>query len=136
MFPFAAFWQEQDILERQKIKLLTASEASKELEQRRSIKRTLISILQYRGLTNDLAQDTEATLKAILCLLAASPVYALVLNLEDLWLETKPQNVPGTLRKQNWTRKTALSLEKLEKAKDINQFLSEITHLRKGVNHT
>ncbi len=136
MFPFAAFWQEQDILERQKMKLLNPDEASKELEQRRQVKKTLISILQYRGLSNDLEQDTEATLKAILCLLAASPVYALVLNLEDLWLETKPQNVPGTFRKQNWTRKTALSLEKLQKNKDINQFLSEITHLRKGVNHT
>ncbi len=135
MFPFAAFWQEQDILERQKMKLLNNDEASKELEQRRHVKRTLISILQYRGLINDLALDTEATLKAILSLLAASPVFALVLNLEDLWLETKPQNVPGTRRKQNWTRKTAYSLEKLEKSKDINQLLDEITHFRKGVSN-
>ncbi len=135
MYPFAAFWQEQDILERQKMKLLTNDQASKELEQRRHVKKTLISILQYRGLTNDLALDTEATLKAILSLLAASPVYALVLNLEDLWLETKPQNVPGTSRKQNWTRKTAYSLERLEKSKDISQLLESITHLRKGVNN-
>jgi 4-alpha-glucanotransferase len=133
MYPFAAFWQEQDILERQKMKLLDAEEAGRELEQRRHVKRALISILQYRGLTNDLAQDTEATLRAILSLLATSPVYALILNLEDLWLETKPQNVPGTLRKQNWTRKTAFSLEKLEKSKDISQWLDEINHLRKGV---
>ncbi len=136
MFPFAAFWQEQDILERQKMKLLNDDEASKELEQRRHVKRTLISILQYRGLTNDLALDTEATLKAVLSLLAASPVYALVLNLEDLWLETKPQNVPGTRRKQNWTRKTAYSLEKLAKSKDINQLLDDINHIRKGVNNS
>jgi 4-alpha-glucanotransferase len=136
MFPFAAFWQEQDILERQKMKLLNDSEALQELEQRRSLKRILISILQYRGLTNDLAQDTEATLKAILSLLAASPAYALILNMEDLWLETKPQNVPGTNRKQNWTPKMAFSLEKLEKAKDINQFLGEINHIRKGACYT
>jgi 4-alpha-glucanotransferase len=135
MFPFAAFWQEQDILERQKMKLLNANEAAKELEQRRYVKRTLISILQYRGLTSDLAQDTEATLRAVLSLLAASPVYALILNLEDLWLETKPQNVPGTRRKQNWTLKTAFPLEKLEKSKEINQLLEEVNRLRKGVNN-
>ncbi len=132
MFPFAAFWQEQDILDRQKMKLLNTGEASKELEQRRQNKRTLISILQYRGLTSDLVQDTEATLHAIMSLLATSPVFALILNLEDLWQETKPQNVPGTRRKHNWAHKTAFSLEKIERSKDICQLLNDISRIRKG----
>jgi len=132
MFPFAAFWQEQDIAARQQMKLLEPAKASQELEQRRQNKRALISILQYRGLIDDLGQDTEATLRAVLNLLAASPVYALVINMEDLWLETSPQNVPGTRRKQNWTRKAAYSLEKLARSRDINQLLDEINRLRKG----
>ncbi len=136
MFPFAAFWQEQDIIERQKMKLLNADEVPRELEQRRQVKRALISILQYRGLTSDLAQDTKATLHAVLSLLAASPVYALVLNLEDFWLETKPQNVPGTVRKHNWTHKTAFSLEKMESSKDIHQLQDDINRIRKGAGNT
>jgi 4-alpha-glucanotransferase len=132
MYPFAAFWEEKDIVERQKMNLINAEEALKELEQRREVKRILISILQCKGLTGDLAQDTEAIFRAVLNLLAACPVFALIINVEDLWLSTKPQNVPGTMRKQNWTHKTDYSLEKLEKSKNIRQLLENIDNIRKG----
>jgi 4-alpha-glucanotransferase len=61
MFPFAAFWEETDIVERQKLKLIDPETAQKELEQRRQTKMILLSILKYRGLNNEISQDTGAT---------------------------------------------------------------------------
>jgi 4-alpha-glucanotransferase len=132
MFPFAAFWQEKDIIEREKLKLLNAEDAKKELEARRQIKRTLISILQYKGLSKSLFQDSDATLKAILDLLASSHSYALLINMEDLWLETHPQNIPGTQNNHNWSRKIRFSFEELSKSEKIIEILNKISQSRKG----
>jgi 4-alpha-glucanotransferase len=132
MFPFASFWEEKDIAERLKLKQIDASQVQAELEQRRNIKRSLISILQYRGLNNEIAQDTLATLRAVLGLLAAGPAYALLVNLEDLWLETHPQNVPGTLRPQNWTHKARYAFEDFAKMPQVTDILSRIDRERKG----
>ncbi len=132
MFPFASFWEEKDIAERLKLKLIDSSQAQSEMEQRRNIKRSLISILQYRGLDNEIAQDTLATLKAILGLLAAGPAFALLVNLEDLWLETRSQNVPGTSRSQNWSRKARYSFEYFSQMPQVTDILSQIDRERKG----
>jgi len=37
--------------------------------------------------------------------LLESKARRVLLNVEDLWLETEPQNVPGTVGDENWTRK-------------------------------
>ncbi len=132
MFPFAAFWEEIDIEERQKLKLIGTEIAHQELAQRRQIKRALISILQYRGLNNEVSQDTQTTLIAVLNLLAASPAYAFLANLEDLWLETHPQNVPGTRIKQNWSQKARCTFEQFSKSPAVLEIIQEINRSRKG----
>jgi 4-alpha-glucanotransferase len=54
-------------------------------------------------------------MRACLEWLAGSTAEVLQINLEDLWLETEPQNVPGTsVEKPNWCRKAKLSLEQIE----------------------
>ncbi len=70
-------------------------------------------------------------LRAILNLLAASPAYAVLINLEDLWLESIPQNIPGTVRKQNWTHKARYSLDHISRSLRFKGFLQEINKLRK-----
>jgi 4-alpha-glucanotransferase len=132
MFPFASFWQETDIAERLNIKLIDADRAQKELEQRRTIKAAILSILKYKGMDNDIEQDAKATLEAILKLLASSPAFGLLINLEDLWLETCPQNIPGTQRPQNWTRKTRFLLDKFSRVPEVIDFLKQINLERKN----
>jgi 4-alpha-glucanotransferase len=132
MFPFAAFWQENDILGRQKLKLLNTEQAKKELETRRQIKKLLISYLQYKGFTNDISQDTETMYKSIIYLLALSESYAVLLNLEDLWLETNPQNIPGIQKSQNWSRKTRYSIDEFSKSEKIIDILKKVNQIRKG----
>ena len=132
MFPFASFWNETDILERQKLKLIDENTALRELEQRRQIKRTLLSILQYRDLVNTVTQDTQATMRAIFKLLATSPAFAFLINLEDLWLETHPQNVPGTHSKQNWSRKARYTFEQFSRSAEIRDQLGKVDRDRKS----
>ena len=46
--------------------------------------------------------------------LAASPAEVVLITLEDLWLEAKPQNVPGTSgERPNWQRPMARTLQDL-----------------------
>ena len=61
--------------------------------------------------------DPAAVLDAWLCFLAENDEEFLLINLEDLWLEPGPQNVPGTWHERpNWQRKARLSLEALRES--------------------
>jgi 4-alpha-glucanotransferase len=52
--------------------------------------------------------------EACLKWLRASPAELVLVNLEDLWTEEKPQNVPGTsTERPNWRRKARLSIEEI-----------------------
>ena len=134
MFPFASFWDETDIKERQKLKLINEEVYRKEIKQRRQIKKTLLSILKCISPESEISQDTLFTMESIYRLLAASPAYALLINLEDLWLETQPQNVPGTQNKQNWSQKARYTLEQFSRSPAILSIIKNIDRNRKGVS--
>jgi len=106
MFPFASFWQEEDIIHRQKIKLIDSERAEKELDQRKRIKKVISEIL-----LGDKNSDIDYIYQSVLSFLGRSPAYGVIVNLEDLWLETRPQNIPGTQNQGNWTRKARYSFE-------------------------
>lgn len=46
--------------------------------------------------------------------LLASKARRVLVNLEDLWLETEPQNVPGTVGEENWSRKCRYETAKVD----------------------
>ena len=53
-----------------------------------------------------------------------------LLNLEDLWQETRSQNIPSTTGENaNWRRKCRLSFEELSADREILEMLNEV---RKG----
>ena len=55
-------------------------------------------------------------LRACLNFLATGPGRVALANVEDFWLETQPQNVPGTWHERpNWTRRAKHSLEEFTK---------------------
>jgi 4-alpha-glucanotransferase len=54
-------------------------------------------------------------------------------NLEDLWGETRPQNVPGTeTERPNWVRKTRHPFERFREMPAVVGTLQEIDRLRKA----
>jgi 4-alpha-glucanotransferase len=62
--------------------------------------------------------------------LSLSPAQFVLTNLEDLWLETQPQNVPGTWReKPNWRRRARYSLDEMRKMPEVVETLRTINQL-------
>jgi 4-alpha-glucanotransferase len=55
-----------------------------------------------------------------------------LVTLEDLWLETRSQNVPGTLfERPNWRRKARYSLEEFTQMSHVIDALSQVSALRR-----
>ena len=109
--PFAALWESWPAEERQR----------------------LFSWLRHqRCLSEAEDSDVHTALRGFLTFLAASPAQAVVINLEDLWLETEPQNRPGTGPEQpNWRRKARYTLEDIKGSADIREVLARVNRLRR-----
>jgi len=74
----------------------------------------------------------DQVLRASLKHLAASRARVMLVNLEDLWLETACQNVPGTTHEYpNWQRKCCLDIEEFIKLPQVIKTLREVNLLRK-----
>jgi 4-alpha-glucanotransferase len=100
--PFAAFW---DALSAERREMLAARAGA------------------ARG------ADGLGVLEACLRALASSRGRAFVLNLEDLWGETRPQNVPGTAG-GNWQRKARYPLERFRRMPEVVGTLSAVNDAR------
>jgi 4-alpha-glucanotransferase len=132
MPPFAAFWQDIDIPGKKGLGLLDAKGARKERKTRQRIKAALIKGLRKKNLLRKADTGTRAILQACLAFLSNSPSYFVLINLEDLWLETQSQNVPGTGDKYpSWQRKARYSLEEFCRRQDVRDILERINSLRK-----
>ncbi|MPZ13554.1 MAG: 4-alpha-glucanotransferase [Chloroflexi bacterium] len=109
--PFAAFWRD------------VSSDPSM------AGPRVLLERLRRDGLTGTSQPSERDVFGASLELLAQSRARAVVVNLEDLWQETEPQNVPGTSGGANWRRKLRRSVEELSECDEVVQ---HVTRTRRG----
>jgi 4-alpha-glucanotransferase len=132
MPPFAAFWQERDVDDRIEMGLLDEQGAKDERAHRRAIREETIRFLRREGRLG--AQDDRAAvLRALLEHLAADEAQLLMINLEDLWLETLPQNVPGTgPERPNWRRRARHRLRESFGMRQIVDTLSGVDSERKS----
>jgi len=111
MLPFTAFW-----------KTLQAKDKTR--------------LLRFLGLSQTAAYTAERmvqeVLRAVLKRLSRSRARILLVNLEDLWGETQPQNVPGTGKENpNWRRKMAYPFEQWSRRHDVRSLLKEVDHNRR-----
>jgi 4-alpha-glucanotransferase len=131
MHPFASFWDGADIRENRKLGLLTEGEASEEGRSREATKNALAAFLRSKGLLAKDGKGPFTALKACLAFLAGSAAHTVLVNIEDLWLETRPQNVPGTGDKfPSWRRKARYTLEEFIRRNDVRDILREIRKMR------
>ncbi len=132
MATFTGFLEGRDIRDRKELGIYNSEEADRE-QHRRAVQRSMwVDQLRERGF---LAGDAtpERLLSASLRYLADSRARMMMVNLEDLWLETEPQNVPGTSDSHaNWRRKTRFALEEIFKDDRVTNLLGEIDRLRTG----
>ncbi|HJT78232.1 MAG TPA: 4-alpha-glucanotransferase, partial [Gemmataceae bacterium] len=126
---FAAFWQALDLADRQELGLLNAQTAAEEAEKRKVLKGHLAGALRRAGCLGA-EEDMPAVLKAILVYLARGPDQLVLANLEDLWLETQPQNMPGTWHERpNWRRKALYSFEDWSRMPAVLAVLREVNRV-------
>jgi 4-alpha-glucanotransferase len=136
MPPFAALWQGQDIEQRGRLGLLDSTGTRAETDKLRSMKEVLLSLLRKHNWLRRLEDDTHVVLTACLSFLAASQAQLVLVNLEDLWLETQPQNVPTTGGKYpNWQRRARYTFEQFCQLPQVVDTLLTVDELRKRRKH-
>ncbi len=131
---FMGFWQANDIADRVALGLLEETPAENERRYRAAQREALITFLRAHDLLSDDA-SAAAVLQGWLTYLAGQANDFLQINLEDLWLEPAPQNVPGTWRERpNWQRRAGHSLEELRRMRIVSDFLQTISDIRKRMS--
>jgi 4-alpha-glucanotransferase len=131
---FMSFWTGADIDDRLALGSLNQEQAQQEHGYRAAQRDALVAFLRCIG---RLGEDPApaAVLTGWLGFLAAGAEEFLLVNLEDLWLETAPQNVPGTWQERpNWQRKARFSLEAIRAMPEIMELLKTISDIRRRIS--
>jgi 4-alpha-glucanotransferase len=133
---FAAYWRGLDLADRKDLGLIRPAEVAGEKRQRRRLNTALLKFLRSQNCFSGQQSTATATaaeaLQACLQWLARTDAEVVLVTLEDLWLETAPQNTPGThLERPNWRRKAALSLERVREAPALRKILEELNWRRR-----
>ncbi|MCU1457220.1 MAG: 4-alpha-glucanotransferase [Actinomycetia bacterium] len=117
---FAAFWRGTDIDARVEVGHTDEAGAAEERAQRAALRSSIVDalvdrrLLAPRGPDDDPADESteRSVFDAVLGFTAASDADIVLITLEDLWGETRAQNIPGTgAEVPNWRRRTARSLD-------------------------
>jgi 4-alpha-glucanotransferase len=134
MFPFAAVWNGTDIEQRAALGLLNRATANCERRLWEERKRALVRLLREKGFLDNTRASIEEVLRACLAFLSASDAAVVLVNLEDLWLETRPQNIPSTTADiyPNWRNKTLYRLDELCQVPRVIDTLRMVDRIRRG----
>ncbi len=137
MPPLAKHWDGTDIEDRIGLGLLDASKREAELATRARMRTALVKFLEKKGLLRadapSGAVEVERVRDALLEYLARSPADFVLVNIEDLWLETRWQNIPGTEDEHpNWRRRLRYSLEELRGDAKLEGLLRRFDAMRRG----
>jgi 4-alpha-glucanotransferase len=125
---FMSFWTGADIDDRLDLGLIRPEQAEQERSYRAAQRAAL---LHNFGVAAD---DAAAVLRRWLEWLAEGPAEFLLINLEDLWLEILPQNVPGTWEERpNWRRKARFCLEEIRALPEFAGLLRRIGDIRRAI---
>jgi 4-alpha-glucanotransferase len=116
MPPFATFWSERDLMDRVALGTFLRRRGWPEIPS------------QHSSLE---CWEVQAVLRACLAYLAAGRARMVLVNLEDLWLETDSQNMPGMVEEYpNWRRKARYAFEEFSRMPQVLNALREINYLR------
>jgi 4-alpha-glucanotransferase len=121
---FAAHWRGDDLEDCVALGLLPRKELKGAKKNRERLKTALVRFLKTQGLLKAGKAGAPEVLRALLAWLKSSPSEIVLINLEDLWLERRPQNVPGTsTERPNWRRKARFSLEEIFRDKQLRRLI-------------
>jgi 4-alpha-glucanotransferase len=132
---FMGFWSGGDIQDRLALNLIDATQALDEHRYRATQRQSLVAFLHTRGYMSEATADADMVLHAWLKFLADQGEEFLLVNLEDLWLEPSPQNVPGTWEERpNWQRKARFSIAEIRARAPLMALLKTISDKRSPIS--
>ena len=124
---FAAYLAGLDVATSVALGWRTPRQAAGEARDRARLRRALARAL---GATGRRVPDPDL-LRRALTRLARSPASLVLVNLEDLWGETAPQNVPGTGPEwPNWRRRARYALESFRDRTEVVDVLRAVADAR------
>ncbi len=119
---FRAFWEARDVDDLQGLGFFDERQAREERERRGQIRRADAARAAGRGAEEASGLQRPSCAK-LLEHLAPSPARMVLVNLEDLWGETEPQNVPGThTERPNWRRKARFHFEEFSTKPEVVEY--------------
>ena len=131
MPPFAAFWEGVDVQDRVDLGLLDKEGAIAELNSRSKLRDALVRFLCSNGRKRKNPPIVDV-MRASLEFLGKGHNRMAMVNLEDLWFEKQPQNVPGTCEERpNWRRKARYSLRQITEMEDVGKMLKALDRSRR-----
>jgi 4-alpha-glucanotransferase len=134
---FAALWPGLDIDERLRLGLLTAGQARQERKKRQGFREAVLAQLRRSGFPLATNSPAHVILAACLEWLGAGEAAVVMVNLEDLWGETRPQNLPGVGGRQpNWRRRARLGLEEFACSSEVIRALAALDRSRRRQGRT
>jgi 4-alpha-glucanotransferase len=135
---FASFRRGDDLRDLAALGLMSDDTQAAEDARRAAKLRVLRELLRHGGwLLDDAGGDDDQAaahlLRAALRYLADSDAAAVIVNLEDLWLEERPQNVPGTSSERpNWRRRARYTLADMMSLPAVVDALRELDARRRA----
>jgi 4-alpha-glucanotransferase len=127
---FHNFWTAGDVPDRLQMGLLSPTEARTETRRRARLRSALLSFFRKQKWIGS-SDAPAAALAAALRFLGESDAQWVLVSLEDLWLETAPQNTPGTSHERpNWRRRLKFSLEAIFRSNPIARLLRQLHRAR------
>ncbi len=131
--PFASYWKGADIDDRVALGLLGQDAGAWERQERQRLTGALLAFLRQKGYADSAGPDDAlSALKGCLAFLGEGEAGLVLANLEDLWLDPQPQNVPGTVdERPNWRKKAARAFEEFTQMPEVLDTLSALDRRRR-----
>ena len=130
MPPFRAFWEARDVAILEELGFYDEHQARDERDRRAALRRQILEELPPEERSEDRA--SAGVMRRLLEILADSPARMVLINLEDLWGESEPQNVPGThMERPNWRRKARYTFEEFSTRPEVLETLKRVDKIRK-----
>lgn len=137
MATFSGWWHGNDLAERHALGLIDDQERARQLAERLEQRQALLTHVDAERLAPLSLPDEQRAAYGAMADLARGPSEVVLFTLEDLWLESAPQNVPGTyLERPNWLRPFCHGAVELglEPAVDGGEALGEISKRLEAVS--
>jgi 4-alpha-glucanotransferase len=134
MPPFHRWWTGRDAADGIDLGLADEDDAERARQERAVIRDHIVSLLASSGCLDEqeAEDDPRAVLAGLLRWLGESDAPLVLVNLEDLWLEDEPQNVPGTIEERpNWRRRAVRTLEEMRADEVITSILRTLDDARR-----